>query len=84
MIYTHGLDQSVNHIMVYDGNTPVAVVKLSFYYNPDSINICDYNEEEWIMHVRYVLIAYATKYKLDDSKLSAKPVKITQEFDLHD
>jgi hypothetical protein len=82
MIYTHGLGRSTDHIMIYDGNTPIAVVKLDFNYNPDSIEVSDYDEDGWIMRVTFVLENYAKKFKVDVNNLSAKPIKVIPQWSI--
>lgn len=82
MIYTYGLDRSTNHIMVYDGNTPIEVVKLYFWYNPDPVNGDDYDEIGWVTMVGHILQRYGIKYNIPIENLSAKPIKILHALDL--
>lgn len=84
MIYTHGLDQSTDHIMVYDNNTSIAIIKLVFVYAPNESGIfsnCT-TVEEWIEDVQKVLDQYAAKYHIEPTKLSAKPIRITHQWEL--
>ncbi len=82
MIYTHGLDQSINHIMVYDGNTPIQIIRLFFLCSCSETPLYDdeCNEEAWIVRVSTILHKYATKYNIPYENLSAKPIKITNEI----
>ena len=84
MIYTQGLDSGINHIMVYDGYTPIAIVHLSFYYSPQAeFSNGDYlTTEGWIEQVDKILEKYAQKFNLSYNILSAKPVNIINDWDL--
>ena len=85
MIYTHGLDQSIDHVMVYDGNTPIEIIKLFFWYNEHaefSSSLDDYDEQGWICKVGNILQRYSMQYNLPLENLSAKPVKILHALDL--
>lgn len=85
MIYTHGLDRSTDHIMIYDDNTPVSVVKLCFNYNPNALSgncVAEYDEAGWISRVATVLMHYANKFQIDVKYLSAKPIKIIPQWEL--
>ena len=84
MIYTTNLNESTCMILVFDKNTPVDVVGLSFHF--DVCNDWDFDscwtKEAWAKRVQGVLERYAIKKGLDIKDLSARPIEYCPDWSL--
>ena len=82
MIYTENLTEDTKYILVYDHTTTLDVIKLFFYYHPTATWPNLYNKEGWVVRAAKVLEKYGKHCGLDSSKLSARPIKHINDWEL--